>query len=138
MDDDSLRADLLPLSRSSCVPEECLVAPPQKALEKFLGISLDPQFYRNIVESHGSADKREPPESAQSLSARPADEAVVPAPPEESQRSIEPVEPPTAEEPLPVLEPAVPEKIPDPTPDKRTSLPPLSPGSPGVETCLRW
>ncbi|CAE7211691.1 unnamed protein product [Symbiodinium necroappetens] len=148
MDDDSLRADLHALSRGSTLPESCLIAPPQKALEKFLGISLDPEFYRNLtgkVDSlQGSAGElpappsevRAPPSEVRAPPSEVrAPPSEVPAPPSEVRAPqddlgatlvvADPLEPP-AEESL--HEGTV---IPD-TPQKAST--PLSPGeSPGVE-----
>ena len=69
MDDDSLRADLHALSLSrpgpggTGAPEDVFIAPPQKALEHFLGISLDPEFYQSLM---GKKDAGEAKEQIQS------------------------------------------------------------------------
>ena len=157
MDDDSLRADLQSISSSVSLrrgtgrPEDCLIAPPQKALEKFLGISLDPEVYRSLAESKKNGLVPAPSQEI------PAPVSEVPGPLSEVPGPLSevpaPLSAPPHEDPAPLNDvPANPDPlqkppaddtscglgslIPDPTPKKDMPKPPLSPGSPGVETRL--
>ena len=149
MDDDSLRADLHALSLSrpgpggTGAPEDVFIAPPQKALEHFLGISLDPEFYQSLMGKKDAGEAKEQIQSSAgellgaSSQVEAAGEPSEVPPPQTHQAPLvaEPVEPPPpAEEPFAGIDAS--ETIPDPSPHKPTARPPLSPGSPGVETCL--